>query len=175
MMNQTIPTKLECFYILQMLESQLINYSYTFPWADKIIESLEIAPAWLCDVATKKYMGDQCKAIRKYTYSEPFEHFPNDRYKFYVGCLWLRYERREISWATYLHLVGKHLDSVNDDWRCEIPYHYLNVFEEAYFTEESEKSTKDAYFKEQDVFPWRELAYTKYSPLRKLKEKNKSS
>ena len=161
-----IPDKKECFYISIMLESGLIDFSYTHPWADKIIECMEAPPSWLCELATKHYQGDQLKVLGAFIYGEPFESAPTDMEKFHLGCLWLRYERRELSWATFLKQAGDHLDRANCDWNCETPYYYLNLHEDAYFTEESEEETKNRYLEDHDLQPWIDLAQKKFEPFK---------
>jgi len=157
----TVPTKVDCYYIVEMLDSGLINYQHTQPWADKIIEALEKPPTWLFDISLKKYQGDQISAVRAVAYGEPFTDVPNDLDKFHLACLWLRYERRELSWAILLREIGDYLDAVNGEWDCETPYHYLNLYEEANFSEESEKATKKEYLNEQDILPWIDSAIEK--------------
>ena len=174
-MNMDIPTKQECFYILEMLESKLIDFSYTEPWADELISKSDIAPAWLCDISIKKYQGDQIKSIRDFIFSEPFEQEPVDMEKFHVACLWLRYERRELSWAIFLHEAGCYLDAANGEWDCETPFYYLNVYEDAYFTMESEEYTKTQYLKDHKLKPWIQLARDKFEPFRKLRRANKAN
>lgn len=169
-----IPGKQECCYVLEMLESGLIDFSYTQPWAEHIITTLDYAPPWLSDLVTKKYNGDQSKALREYIFSEPFEVCPDDMEKFHVACLWLRYERRELSWATFLRVAGEHLDTANADWDCETPYHYLNVHEDAYFSNESEEQTKRGYLADHDLRPWIEMATNHFEPFRKMRRANKA-
>ena len=168
-----VPTKQECFYVLEMLESGLIDFSYTHRWADKIITKLDMVPAWLFDLATKKYRGDQCKAIREYVFSEPFEASPDEMEKFHIACLWLRYERRELSWATFLRFTGEHLDAVCGDWDCETPYHYLNVYEDAYFSIGSEEQTQRGYLADHSLLPWIAMANEKFEPFRKMRSAEK--
>ncbi len=170
-----IPNKQACFYVLEMLESRLIDFSYTHPWADQIIIRLDYAPSWLSNLASKKYQGDQSKALREYVFSEPFEAGPDEMEKFHVACLWLRYERRELSWATFLRLAGEILDAANADWYCETPYHYLNMHEDAYFSNESEEQTKRDYLTDHDLGPWIEMAKEKFEPFRKMRRANKTN
>jgi len=157
-----------------MLESRLIDYSYIQPWADHLISKCEAPPVWLCDMAIKKYQGDQIKAIREFIFAEPFESEPVDMEKFHVACMWLRYERRELSWATYLLDVGNYLDAASGDWECETPYHFLNIHEDNYYSTESEDLTKSLYLKEHDLLPWLELAKSKFAPFFKLKRIKKA-
>lgn len=158
-----------------MLESKLIDFSYTEPWADALIEESDIPPTWLCDIAMKKYQGDQIRAIREYIFSEPFETVPPSMKKFHVACLWLRYERREFSWATFLCEAGAYLDAADGDWDCETPYHFLNMYEDAYFTVESEEYTKKLYLKDHNLEPWIELARKKFEPFKRLRKANKAN
>lgn len=161
-----IPDKRECFYISEMLNSGLIDYSYLNTWADEIIQSVESPPSWLCELATEKYRGAQMEALGSFIYSEPFVPAPKDIEKFHVGCLWLRYKRREISWATFLKKTGEFLDCADCDWECETPYHYLNLYEDAYFTKDSEEETKSRYLKDHNLCPWINLARTKFEPFK---------
>lgn len=170
-----IPSKQECSYVLEMLESGLIDFSYTHLWAEHSITGLDYVPLWLGDLATKKCQGDQSKALRGYIFSEPFDARPNDMEKFHIACLWLRYERRELSWATFLRLAGEHLDAADGDWDCETPFHVLNVYEDAYFSNESEEQTKSGYLADHDLRPWIEMAKAKFEPFRKLRKVNKAN
>lgn len=164
-----IPGKRECSYILEMLESGLIDYSYLHPWADRIIAGLKTVPPWLGDLAMKKYQGDLSAALRGYVFSEPLEPRPEGLEKFHVACLWLRYERRELSWATFLTVAGQELDARDGDWHCETPFHYLNVHGDDYFTRESEEQTKRDYLAKHDLRPWIALAKENFEPLRLLR------
>jgi len=168
-MKNPIPSKQDCCYVLEMLESKLIDFTYIHPWADKIINELDYAPPWLGDLATKKYRGDQTKALREYIYSEPFEAGPDEMEKFHVACLWLRYERREISWATFLEMTGDFLDGADSNWHCGIPYHYHNIYASAYFTVKSEKQTKKRFLAELNLQPWIAMAKEKFEPFKNMR------
>lgn len=170
-----IPSKQECSYVLEMIESNLIDFSYTHPWAEQIISNSDYAPSWLGDIATKKYQGDQSKALREYIFSEPFEKRPDEIEKFHVACLWLRYERRELSWAQFLRFAGEYLDAASADWDCETPYHYLNVHEDAYFSRQSEELTKKDYLANHNLRPWIDMAKEKFELFKKMRRANKTN
>lgn len=170
-----IPSKQECSYVLEMIESKLIDFSYIHPWAEQIISNSDYAPPWLTDIATTKYPDDQSKALREYIFSEPFEKHPNDMEKFHIACLWLRYERRELSWATFLGLAGDYLDAANADWDCETSFHYLNAHEDAYFSINSEELTKKNYLRDHDLQPWIDMAKRKLDPFKKMRRSNKTN
>jgi hypothetical protein len=168
----SIPSKKECFYILEMIESSLIDYCSTQPWADKLIDGADNPPSWVCELSTTQYRGDQIKAVREHVFSEPFISEPTEMEKFHIACLWLRYERRELSWATFLRCAGEKLDASNGDWDCETPYHYLNLFEDAYFSVESEEKTKTEYLADHNLRPWIDLAYQKFAPFKEIRKAN---
>jgi hypothetical protein len=170
----TLPSKKDCFYILQMMETSLIDYRYTQPWADELIMAVDAPPSWLCELAVKKYRGDQIKAVREFVCAEPFEPAPGDLEKFAVACLWLRYERRELSWATFLRMAGEVLDCASADWDCETPYHYLNVYEEAYFSSAVEETTKQQYLKDHELTPWINEAKIRFAPFLERRKDNKA-
>jgi hypothetical protein len=157
-----------------MLETSLIDFSYTGPWAEQLIVEIDGLPFWLCELAAKRFQGDLIKALRDYIYSEPFEAGPAEMEKFHVACLWLRYERRELSWATFLRCAGAHLDPVSRDWDCETPFHYLNKFEDAYFSEAAEQDTKRQYLASHNLNPWIEKARERFKPFKEVRIANKS-
>jgi hypothetical protein len=169
-----LPSKQECFFILEMLEASLIDFSYTQPWADILIAAIETPPFWLCELATKTYRGAQIKAIREHVFSEPFVAGPEDLEKFHVACLWLRYERRELSWATFLRYAGEYLDACSGEWDCETLYHYLNVFGDAYFSEAAEQDTRRRYLADHNLKPWIEKAHEQFAPFKQHRRAIKS-
>jgi len=57
-MPSPLPSKRDCFYILELLETGLINFRYTHPWAECLIDSLDKPPSWLGELAVKTYHGD---------------------------------------------------------------------------------------------------------------------
>lgn len=165
----TLPDKTASYYVLEMLESKLIDYRYVNPWADFLIANNEECPGWLAELAIKKCTADLVKAIQEYLFSEPFKTSPYEMVKFHLACLWLRYERRELSWATFLNDAGNALDCADSDWECETPYYYLNVYESAYFAEVAEQETRGQYLAEQDLLPWIKMAKEKFEPFRKIR------
>ena len=76
-----------------------------------------------------------------------------------------------MSWATFLKEAGELLDASEGD--CETPYHYLNIFEDSYFSEDSENETKKGYFAENNLIPWIEKAKKKFEPFKQVRVKIK--
>ena len=167
-MNRQLPSRRECHYVATMLEAGLVDHGYLEPWAEQIIAELDVAPPWLGDLATKRYRGELLAALREYIHAEPFEPAPDDLDEFHVGCLWLRYERSELSWASFPRAAGNFLDCVNGEWHCEIPYHYLNVVEDAYFSDEAERESREALLADLELRPWIRLAEETYGLFRRL-------
>ena len=64
--------------------------------------------------------------------SEPFEDLSGASDDF-LGFLWIRYQRRELSWATFLNEAGVYSDGANGAIECEFFYTMLNELEEADF------------------------------------------
>ncbi|MFE4430742.1 hypothetical protein ACFRH9_27770 [Peribacillus butanolivorans] len=101
---------------------------------------MENPPYWIIELATIKFIPDATKAINEYASSEPFEEIPSDLYDFYIACIYIRYKRREISWATFLQMAGEFADyaqAVKCD--CEWFYEMLNVYEDSEFSKGIEK------------------------------------
>jgi len=157
-----IPDKIQAHYLIEMIESNLLNFKQLHPWADKLIAELDSPPAWICDVSVTKYQPDVAKIVRGYVYELEIVERPYDLEKFHVGCLWLRYMRREISWATLLHFIGNHLDAANGGWACEIPYEFLNIFEDGGYSVELEAQTRKIYLSKVDVKKHIIMARTNY-------------
>jgi hypothetical protein len=119
-----------------MIDSRLIWYQHYFDWADEVIASLSQPPYWLIDIATIKYYAEAVPAINKFVHSEPFEQFDwNEHDNEYIACLFLRFKRTELSWATFLELAGRFTDGANRAVDCSYFSHRLNEFSDASYTE----------------------------------------
>ncbi|WP_282940440.1 hypothetical protein [Paenibacillus sp. RC67] len=118
-----------------MLESKLIWYKHYFIFCDEVIENMDRPPYWIIELAIKKYIGDAITIANTYAFSEPFETFPNSLYDFHVGCLFLRYERKELSWASFLKESGDFADGYQLVKReCEFFYYKLSDYEESEYS-----------------------------------------
>jgi hypothetical protein len=114
-----------------MLEAGLIWYKHYYFFCDEIIEQMDKPPYWIMDLATQKYIGDAIRIVNTYAFSEPFEAFPDTVYDLHIGCLYLRYERKEISWASFLADSGRFADSYQAVKQpCEFFYYMLNDYED---------------------------------------------
>ncbi len=102
------------------------------------------AYAWLCDVAMQTYSPDVSKSLGEYLCSEPSESVEREELDDeHLSSLYLRFERRELSWATFLELAGGYADSANGTWECEEFYSFLNEFEDADFSSAVERKQHD--------------------------------
>ena len=120
--------------LVEMLEAGLATYRIMIPWADLQIRDHDgLTPSWLCDVAVAKDRLSVIRAVRALAYSEPFEALTFSEEHYRVSCLFLRYERREISWATFLSEAGLFTDAVSGELHCEEFYALLNALEESQY------------------------------------------
>ena len=124
-----------------MLNSELVWYKHYYLWCDEIIEHSEHPPFWIIELATVKYLPKATKIVNEYVYSEPFEQF-NNRNNLYIACLFLRYERQEISWATFLTKTGEYSDGNSSKKNCEYFYDMLNKFEDSEYSNRLERNQK---------------------------------
>ena len=120
------------------IEADCITYRDYIPWADGFVERLEKPPAWICELAITKYKQDALRIVSDFVFSEPFEEFTDEHVEF-LGYVWIRYERRELSWATFLNEAGRYTDPSPGPWDCEYFYSLLNELEEQEFSPELEQ------------------------------------
>ncbi len=170
-----LPGTEELFYWSEMIDSRLINYSHLQPWADGIIAHVDIPPAWVCDLSIKAYQPDVLAAVRLAIHEHnDIPTPPVGLGRFHLACLYLRYERREISFATLLDECGKYLDMANGELFCEHPYAMLNEYEDADYSESKERSLQIRFLEWAELKSWISLAKMKYEPFRKNKKRNLS-
>lgn len=103
-------------------------------FCDDIIMEMDNPPYWILELSSVKYIPDAVTILNNYAFSEPFEELSMDLDDFYIGSLYIRYERREISWATFLEKAGNYAD--NYQWckkDCEYFYYMLNDYEDSCF------------------------------------------
>ena len=60
--------------------------------------------------------------------------------RYFLACLYLRYERKEISWATFLNEAGRYADSYDCNVACEYFFEMLTNYEDSLFSPTIEKS-----------------------------------
>lgn len=115
----------------KMVESSLINYKYYELWCDEIIENLDEPPIWIIELESTKLLKDAEGVIYSYAYSYPFIEFSSfNIHDFCVACLYVRYKRRHISWASFLLFAGQYSDGNDCTMDCGDFYFMLNKFED---------------------------------------------
>ncbi|MDT8976526.1 hypothetical protein RQP50_09765 [Paenibacillus sp. chi10] len=123
-----------------MLESRLIGYKHFYLFCDEIIDVYTKPPYWIIQLAVTKYQASAISIVNHYLYSEPFIENDPKLYDQYIACLYLRYARNELSWASFLWKSGAYSDgtgSVKEP--CEYFYDLLNELEESEYSSELEK------------------------------------
>jgi len=124
--------------LMLAMEADCITYRDYVPWADGLIARLDRPPLWVCELATTVYKPDALRVVSDFVRSDPPEEFLDYRGEF-LGYLWIRYERRELSWASFLNAAGVRSDgSDGTPLPCEYFYSMLNEFEERGFSLEVE-------------------------------------
>jgi len=174
-MSSSLPTKTECFYLLEMLRAELINHSYTSPWAEQYIHGKGIPPTWLCDLVIEERQGDQIDTLGSYVFGEPFEPAPSDLDKFHVACLWLRHERRDISFASFLRKTSDYLHDAAGDWHSDDITPYLKSLEDAGFLKSNEATIKQAFLDHHtSLKQFIKLAKEQFKPILELRRRTAS-
>lgn len=123
-----------------MLEAGLIYYKHYMCWVDEQIVLEGEPDLWLIELAATKHTQTAIRHLNSYVYSEPFVQFNsescNDEF---VASQWLRYKRKEISWATFLRECGDYTDGNYAREVCEYFYLMLNDMADTDFSEKLEK------------------------------------
>lgn len=115
-----------------MLDVSLIHYKYYELWCDEIIESMENPPEWIITLENTKFLPAARAIVYSYAFSEPVsDFFYRD---FYLACLYIKYEIKQISWATFLEDAGEFSDGSNCCVECEYFYSFLNQLEDNEFS-----------------------------------------
>lgn len=122
-----------------MIEAGLITYREFEPWTESLIVTMDRPPRWILDLTLTKYWPDAAAIVRRFAYSEPFETLAEAPWADdYVAAAYLRYERRELSWATFLRMAGEITDSYGGKHVCEFFYEMLNEYERSEFATATE-------------------------------------
>lgn len=117
-----------------MIEARLITSNEWMPWADDVISRMQTPPIWILNLAVTRYWGDAERYVREFAHAEPLEPLSmNDRVDDYVVSLYLCYERRGLSWATFLREAGEEADANGGKHECEYFYEYLTDYEDHEF------------------------------------------
>lgn len=88
--------------LLVMVETKLLTNKHTQPWSDSIINETTAPPPWILDLSLASSKSNVESVVGDFAYSPPFEPLTLDD-NFHIACLFLRYKRRELSWATFLY------------------------------------------------------------------------
>lgn len=128
-----------------MLMCKLIWYKHFQPFCDEIIEERERPPYWIIELSVVKFQPTAIEIVHNYIHSEPFVELDYDYMaNQYIGCLYLKYTSREISWASFLFSSGQYADSCQCvKEQCEYFYELLTNYEDSDFNLEVEQRQKE--------------------------------
>jgi hypothetical protein len=124
------PSKSVAGMLALAIEAGCLTSRDYIPWADDIIARLDHPPVWICELSTTEHCPEALRVIHAFLRSEPFAQ-GNVVAEDYLGFLWIQYERRELSWATFLKEAGQYSDAANGAIDCGYFYSMLNDLEEA--------------------------------------------
>ena len=113
------------------LESEYIGFSDLVAWADRKVDRLESPPSWLIDLClagTKEDARTLLLVTRDRQLESAGTSRPDDERHddLYLGFLYLRFERGDLSMAELLTLAGRYSDCSRCEIPCEVFYLMLN-------------------------------------------------
>lgn len=133
------------YQLLIMLETKLIWYKHYRLFCDEVILAYDKPPYWAIELASVTYQGKAIEAVRSFIHSEQLSAGePTGLADQYVACLYLKYERSEISWASFLLEAGRYADQC--EWvkePCEYFYELLNYLEDGEFNLDVERQQRE--------------------------------
>jgi|SRR5690348_4274207 len=131
--------------ISAMIESGLLTYRHYRPWASRLTQMLDKPPAWVRELGAARDRPAAEAAARNFAFGDAVGLSIDDWTDEYVASLFLRHERRELSWATFLNEAGIGSDNSNSGMNaCEYFYNMLNEYEESEFSEAVEQRQRAA-------------------------------
>lgn len=123
----------------ELIDSGLVDGKAAVLWADaQIADHSGLAPAWLVEIALAKHAPAMLAELRAFAYGSHQQPDYRMLESYHVGCLFERYTRGELSWASFLRLAGENADSRDLGVPCEYFYEMLNEIEELEFSLEGE-------------------------------------
>ena len=132
--------------LAELIDAKLLTSRELIPWADAMILKLDRPPEWIIDLSVATYQGDALAAVRKFACSEPWDSLPADISSQleddHIAALYLRYERGELSWASFLRDSGEFADCTSGSRPCEYFYARLTALEDAEFSKDVERAQK---------------------------------
>jgi hypothetical protein len=122
--------------LASLIEARLLTFKYYTRWTDALIAAEGFPPRWVLDLAVTQYVPDAVRIVTGYV-NERWETLPphasQDSVDDYVAAQYLRFGRREISWATCLEECGRYSDGSSGRVECEHFYGMLNDYEDSNF------------------------------------------
>ncbi len=140
-------SKNEAAVIRTMLDAGLISYKHYMTWVDEIIMSNDEPDLWILELAATKNTQAAIKIITTYLNTEPFESVGQSYKVSFIACLWVKYKRREISWATFLFESGNEVDANSERVDCEYFYGMHHDLEDSKYSEVTENKQSAEVFK----------------------------
>jgi hypothetical protein len=133
--DATIPSKHFIWRVATMVDAKLIWFEHFVPWAEDLIDRVDVAPLWLLNLVGTTNQAEAHRLLLDHVNAPPFEKFSErEQSDEYVACLCLRYERREISFATLLQEAGERVDGAPSSLDCEEVFEWLTTLRHTSFS-----------------------------------------
>lgn len=134
------PDQAGAMRLWELIDSGLVDGKAAVLWADEQIADYSgPAPAWLIEIALAKSEPAMLAELRAFAYGSRQQPDFQMHESYHVGCLFGRYTRGELSWASFLRLAGENADSRDLGVPCEYFYEMLNEVEDLEFSLEVER------------------------------------
>ncbi|MBE7463481.1 MAG: hypothetical protein HS116_08255 [Planctomycetes bacterium] len=161
------PSEEDLCYILKMLESRLIDYRFTEPWADALIATVEVPPPWLCDLASRTHLDDLVNAVQYHlTYWTNVNGGSRKLGDFYIGCLFQRHKRGDFDWKFFIREAAQYAEGNWVTWHFEWYYQILQRLEKSNREKALEESQRLKFEADGVMGPAIALAEEQYRPFR---------
>ena len=137
--------------LYSMIEARLLKYQHYAPWADAVIVRSASPPRWVLDLTLTKYIPKAAEIAHGFAMERAGEGMTltwDQAVDDFVAATFLRYKRREISWATCLEECGKEADSNGGRNECEYFYSMLTEYEDSNFAEAIELRQNELFLRE---------------------------
>lgn len=133
-----------------LVDSELADHKQIVSWSDRLIESTEQPPAWLCELSLSKNKHHLVQILRQAMKEAPLDHDPKSLELFYIACLYRRYEDKTISWYSFLSQSSYYLFFVDSKRRTSVD-NILTKYEEYGSDSRAENITRRDFLKQHNL------------------------
>lgn len=111
------------------IETHWIPYDIYAAWCDRHILAEPEPPHWMLELTATRDPVEAGGLVTSTAAEQADAAGALDRDDFWVACQFLRCQRDDIDWATFLTLAAGYSDCAGGTWECEEYYQFLNELE----------------------------------------------